>query len=1074
GPGRHRGDRLGGQGALLDPCPADRRRLRNRNGHRRHRGSRRREDQADDRSLDGRHQATLGREPRHLVLDVRGSEADVRRDRGQRLLARPERRERDRRRARRGVRSAVRVARPPFLGRRDDDAGRGLPAGMRLRRAAGGGSERRLVVAGREPGGSGDSADRAIDPPRLRRAAFRRHLQGPAPRRSRAGSRRLRAARRSCARGTALRSARPPGRDARARRERRLDAVVPGAADAGDAVRRSAAPLDPPRAFRGSRRHVESEPPRRIHERRLGEGDRDADARAPRVFRRRAQLDGGGRATARAPRLARAPHPRAPERRGARSSAQREPRSRLGRCEPRRRLGALGPGCRPRRRGSEAPRVRSRRGVGRDSLRRRPARSDPARRPRFDRGVPLPADGAAGAGSDRRSRQCGRGAIAAQPGHARRRRGGRVLRGPRGRRRAPRVGRTGAAFRDREASPSRARRHGAGSRGHRARELAGRRAGAGDRARAKDAARGRDARRRPDPARRAAPGAEAAPPRGDAAIGRSRLVRRRGAEAPPAPGRARPAGRGPRSRGSGRAGGQAPARGSPRPGNGRRLGRGMASRRRPTAGPDRLRAPRRSAPASARERHAGGVERRPVGTVAGSVGSGRARPSRARRPPLPVRRDREDGMTPLAPKLFDRRYDDFRRLGLSLLPALAPGWTDYNAHDPGITLVELLAWVAEAQLYSVGRMRRDERVSYAALLGVAPGGRRPAHGLIWADRSDPASPAATFAGTRVIDVDAAVRLERHDEPVFHPERKTLWVPGRIVRLSSRRADGTVVDLTATNARGAPFLPFGDSAGPRDVLSLEFETGGDDGLFPALRAEANGATWAIGVRATAPAPADDADAASPPHDVAVALVAGSARFPLRVVADSTAGLLRTGRLVLDVSRVGGSPKRFRIELRVPRGFACPPQWSRIEPSVLEITERQTVDRELHFANDEPNVEVDLGRAGLSFEPRSEPLQCVEVRTETDILEWSRCDRLEDRGPDDRVYELDPVRGRLAFGNGVNGRKPGAGAEIYVTYAVCSGEEGNVSRGHRWTVVGFPGAFGVNPEPIAGGAERPAWS
>ncbi|HZR83911.1 MAG TPA: putative baseplate assembly protein [Candidatus Binatia bacterium] len=431
-------------------------------------------------------------------------------------------------------------------------------------------------------------------------------------------------------------------------------------------------------------------------------------------------------------------------------------------------------------------------------------------------------------------------------------------------------------------------------------------------------------------------------------------------------------------------------------------------------------------------------------------------------------------MTPLAPKLFDRRYDDFRRLGLSLLPALAPGWTDYNAHDPGITLVELLAWVAEAQLYSVGRMRRDERVSYAALLGVAPGGRRPAHGLIWADRSDPASPAATFAGTRVIDVDAAVRLERHDEPVFHPERKTLWVPGRIVRLSSRRADGTVVDLTATNARGAPFLPFGDSAGPRDVLSLEFETGGDDGLFPALRAEANGATWAIGVRATAPAPADDADAASPPHDVAVALVAGSARFPLRVVADSTAGLLRTGRLVLDVSRVGGSPKRFRIELRVPRGFACPPQWSRIEPSVLEITERQTVDRELHFANDEPNVEVDLGRAGLSFEPRSEPLQCVEVRTETDILEWSRCDRLEDRGPDDRVYELDPVRGRLAFGNGVNGRKPGAGAEIYVTYAVCSGEEGNVSRGHRWTVVGFPGAFGVNPEPIAGGAERPAWS
>ena len=36
--------------------------------------------------------------------------------------------------------------------------------------------------------------------------------------------------------------------------------------------------------------------------------------------------------------------------------------------------------------------------------------------------------------------------------------------------------------------------------------------------------------------------------------------------------------------------------------------------------------------------------------------------------------------------------------------------------------MELLAWVAEAQLYSVSRMRRDERAAYAALLGLAPGG----------------------------------------------------------------------------------------------------------------------------------------------------------------------------------------------------------------------------------------------------------------------------------------------------------------------------------------------------------------
>jgi predicted phage baseplate assembly protein len=57
--------------------------------------------------------------------------------------------------------------------------------------------------------------------------------------------------------------------------------------------------------------------------------------------------------------------------------------------------------------------------------------------------------------------------------------------------------------------------------------------------------------------------------------------------------------------------------------------------------------------------------------------------------------------------------------------------------------------------------------------------------------------------------------------------------------------------------------------------------------------------------------------------------------------------------------------------------------------------------------------------------------------------------------------------------VNGRKPGAGAEIYVSYAVCRAEQGNVARGRRWKVAGFPGTFGVNPDPITGGAERTNW-
>src|SRR3954470_13841697 len=99
-------------------------------------------------------------------------------------------------------------------------------------------------------------------------------------------------------------------------------------------------------------------------------------------------------------------------------------------------------------------------------------------------------------------------------------------------------------------------------------------------------------------------------------------------------------------------------------------------------------------------------------------------------------------MKSLAPDLFQRRFSQLMEIGRARLRPLAPEWTDHNAHDPGITLMELLAWVAEAQLYSLSHLRQDERASYAALLGLAETGTRGARGLIWPDHLDPASPAA--------------------------------------------------------------------------------------------------------------------------------------------------------------------------------------------------------------------------------------------------------------------------------------------------------------------------------------------
>jgi hypothetical protein len=61
------------------------------------------------------------------------------------------------------------------------------------------------------------------------------------------------------------------------------------------------------------------------------------------------------------------------------------------------------------------------------------------------------------------------------------------------------------------------------------------------------------------------------------------------------------------------------------------------------------------------------------------------------------------------PTLDNRRYDQLVGEGRGLIPRLSPAWTDQNASDPGITLIELGAWLSEQNMY------RFDRVSDEAL-----------------------------------------------------------------------------------------------------------------------------------------------------------------------------------------------------------------------------------------------------------------------------------------------------------------------------------------------------------------------
>src|SRR5262245_52949448 len=72
---------------------------------------------------------------------------------------------------------------------------------------------------------------------------------------------------------------------------------------------------------------------------------------------------------------------------------------------------------------------------------------------------------------------------------------------------------------------------------------------------------------------------------------------------------------------------------------------------------------------------------------------------------------------PLAePNLDDRNYTDLVAEALSMLPRYAPKWTNHNPSDPGITLIELLAYFTEILLYRLNRITRENKIKFLGLL----------------------------------------------------------------------------------------------------------------------------------------------------------------------------------------------------------------------------------------------------------------------------------------------------------------------------------------------------------------------
>ena len=441
------------------------------------------------------------------------------------------------------------------------------------------------------------------------------------------------------------------------------------------------------------------------------------------------------------------------------------------------------------------------------------------------------------------------------------------------------------------------------------------------------------------------------------------------------------------------------------------------------------------------------------------------------------------------PQLDDRTFDELVSDGQALLPRYAPGWTDHNVHDPGITLMELFAWLTEMGLYRLDRVPEASMRAFLRLMGIEP---RPAQ---VADTVLVASPAELGAGA--VPADRS-QITTANQAVTFQATHRLWVsPAKLVTILAG-PEGALTDSTNRNDPSSKsFPPFGSAPLQNHALYLGFDqqlanVSETIQLYvwtadPVKDRETRAALIAEQEAMKKMASHCPLDRQLPTadwrHHYSVRTVweygVGVGQWePLSEVVDETRALTLSGAIRFKapeaMKHVAGGvagrshANRYFIRCRVVSGqFECPP--------VIRYVQINTV-RACHVVDRIQRLLLgrSTGRAGQTYQLPDRPIvpgsTTVRVQVGASEQTWNESLIWDRLGPHAHGYVLHPERGEIHFGNGRVGAVPPAGAELSVTYQVGGGPAGNVEAQSLTRLATSPASSREFTQPFAasGGA------
>jgi predicted phage baseplate assembly protein len=433
------------------------------------------------------------------------------------------------------------------------------------------------------------------------------------------------------------------------------------------------------------------------------------------------------------------------------------------------------------------------------------------------------------------------------------------------------------------------------------------------------------------------------------------------------------------------------------------------------------------------------------------------------------------------PKIDDRTFEQIVNDLRLRIPRYTKEWTNHNDSDPGMTLLQLFAWLSEQMQFRMNQVPRKNYVKFLKLLGedLEPATPATAHLTFVTKKNAVAAPVPARA-------QVAAQLDDGGEPlVFETERGLDLISPPLDSVGLFNG-ATFVDATSANdTPGTKFKPFGPVPVAGNAVYLGFVP--SDPL-PKGRVFPQTMTFRVFLppEATAGKPKKCEGTTTPPI-APVTLVweyrpkAGEPWERLNVLEDETAAFTGEGYVRVDgpasiqpyVEPRLNDEARYWIRVRLESGRDYPagraPEIDFLRPNTVEAKHLSTVRGEIAGSSEaHPSEE---------FTTQHKPVVslALEVHLPTGEKEqWTKVDDFLSSKPEDRHYRLNATGGVIQFGDGDRGRIPGAGAQIVaIEYRYGGGKRGNnagpgMINSPRSALVGVEKV--TNERAAVGGAEE----